>query len=204
MKRQRTKEELLKQYKFYKAVQKDSEKDEDSREAGGVSYWRTSVEWIYALWKTKRLRKNVLANIINYVNDNIDNMTEEKRQQIRSKMDFSNWILKNQVKKKKCKNIVEQNWNNFEYYNTEVCTDYSMLVVEWLIDNKQYGKTQIDDLLVVVAKIDKYPSETIFSMRDDIYKQKGIWLEFTKQDTEEYFSDTNSYEINNKKACNLD
>ena len=187
MKRQRTKEELIKQYRFYEATRKDAEREDDERAAGGVSYWRTSVEWMYALWITKKLRKNDLVKIINYVSENIEGMTEEKREKIRSKMDSCNWILKNIVKpNQKCKDIVGQNWSNFEYYNTEVSTDYSMLVVDWLIDNKGYGKNEIDDLLTIVSKIDKFQADTIYSMRSDIYKKKGIWLELTKQDTQEH------------------
>lgn len=195
MKKQRSKSELLKALRTYKAVQKDYSRHENDRVCGTASYWRTGVEWAYVLWKLERLSTNDISNMIQYVNANIEDMTEEHRGKINKMMEHCDWYLVNTSKKKKCKNAIDQTCNDIDYYNAEMCVDYSLLVCEWLITNKHFGHKRLDRDLVEIFRIDLSSLTFIFGLRDELYKKKKIWLELNKQDSEDYF-DANQEDVN--------
>lgn len=195
MKKQRSKAELLKALKIYNAVQNDYARNENDRVCGTASYWRTSVEWAYILWKLEKLSTNDISNMIQYVNSNMEGMTEEHRGKINKMMEHCDWYLHNMSTKKKCKNIIDQTYNDIEYYNTMTCVDYSLLACEWLITNKHFGKKRLDRDLAEIFRIDLNSVTFIFELRDELYKKKKIWLELNKQDSEDYF-DANQEEVN--------
>lgn len=184
--KQRSKQELLKQIRIHQALKKDLSKCDREQLSGNVAFWRASVEWIYVLWKQEKMNVVSLQKMLEYTVNNYAELTEERRCEIREKMQECSWILKNRVVRKKCKNAIDQTWNDMEYFNTEVSVNFSLLVCEWLIDKKKYKPQQIDRACELLMLIDTYPVEKVYAMRQIIYKHKGIWIQLNEEDTEKW------------------
>lgn len=184
--RQRSKEELLNKIRIHQALKKDINRCNREQIAGNAAFWRASVEWVYVLWQQDRLNVTTLKKILEYAVNNYAELTEDRRKEIRQKMKGCNWVLKNTAKRKKCKNAIDQSWNDLEYFNTEVSVDFSLLVCEWLIDKKKYRPEQVDRACEEMLYIDAFPIEKIYEMRKLIYKHKNIWISLNEEDTEEW------------------
>lgn len=180
--KQRSKAELLNLYKTYRAVKADMERDASDQVCGGASYWRTSVAWAFALYKHENFNKPKLSKALSNVAEKINDMDDKERARIRLKLFNCKWVLFNHSQKKKCKNVIDQCWNDMEFYNTEVAVDYSLIMSEWLIDTLGYTENQLDLLYEFVLKIDELSTDTILLMQDEIYRKRGIWLSLNEND----------------------
>ena len=186
MKRQRSKAELLLHMRTYQALKKDAENKESI--SGKTVYWRMAVEWCTALWKEEKFSTNELAKFLQYIADNhVTELTEERREEIRKAIGGkgADWILKNTVIPCKKKNAVDQAVNDLEFYNTKACVDYSLLACEYLITQKGYAKKRLDRVIGNVYYLDNLTADLVWKMRQELFDQKGIWVELGKDDIPE-------------------
>ena len=183
--RQRSKNELLSALRTHRTLQRDINREKDKQLVSNAAFCRVSVEWTYVLWKQEKMRVDTLKKVLDYAVNNYASMTDDRREEIREKMK-GNWIFKNMAVRRKCKNAVDQSRNDLQFFNTQVSVDYSLLVVEWLIEQRKYTPEQIDIVCNAYLYVDTFPIEKVYTMRHLIYKYKNIWIELNPDDTKEW------------------
>ena len=185
MKRQRSKAELLLHMRTYQALKKDAENKESI--SGKTVYWRMAVEWCTALWKEEKFSTNELAKFLQYIADNnVTELTEERREEIRNMLlEKVDWVLNNPDVQQRKKNAVDQAVSDFQYYNTEGFVNYSLLACEYLVTQKGFGKKRLDRVMGNVDFFDNLKACLIWDMRQELFDQKGIWVELGKDDIPE-------------------
>ena len=182
-KRQRSKAELLHNMKTYAAMKKDAEQGTSIQ--NNIAYWGMGVIWCATLWKEENFSTNELVKFLQYIKDNdVTELTEERREEIREAIGSKGveWILKNTVTLQKKKNAVDQAINELTYHNTKVSVDYSLLACEYLIKHKGYAKKRLNRVIGDVYYLDGMPSEMIGQLRQELFDNKGIWIELGKDD----------------------
>ena len=178
MKKQRSKAELLNHMRTYAALKKEEQRGTELNKK--VSYWRMGVEWSSVLWKEENWSANEIAKLLEYVNTHdVTDLPEERREEIRAILgDKVDWTLKNSVNQgRKCKNVVDQAINDLAYYNTKTSVDYSLLACEYLITKKGYGKKRLNRVIGCVYYADAQEAAIVMWLRQDLYENKGIWIE---------------------------
>lgn len=187
MKKQRSKAELLAHMRTYAALKKE---ERDGTELNKkVSYWRMGVEWSSVLWKEEKWSANEIAKLLQYVNSHdVTDLPEERREEIMEMLgDRVDWTLRNCINRdKKCKNAVDQAINDLAYYNTKTSVDYSLLACEYLITCKGYGKKRLNRVIGCVRYADMQEAQIVMWLRQDLYENKGIWIELDGDTPEDH------------------
>ncbi len=175
MKRQRNKSELLNALRVHELLKEDKEKGYNLQEK--TVFWRMGVIWTTVLWKEENFSTPKLARFLQHMADSdLHDLTEERRAKINTMLDERTELrLKNQTVRKNYKNKIDDEVNRLENYNSEVCVNYSLLAVEYLIQ-KGYGKKRLYRVLGDVYNLDLQPAQILWNARQDIYESKGIWI----------------------------
>ena len=132
------------------------------------------------MWKEEKWSANEIAKLLEYVNTHdVTDLPEERREEIRNMLgDKVDWTLKNSVNQgRKCKNAVDQAINDLAYYNTKTSVDYNLLTCEYLITKKGYGKKRLNRVIGCVYYADAQEAAIVMWLRQDLYENKGIWIE---------------------------
>ena len=176
MKRQRSKAELLNVLRTHQALKKEQEQGTELNRQ--MVYFRMGVEWSAVLWKEEKFSANEIAKFLQYIADNVTELSEQRREEIRGLLDGKvEWTLKNTVVMRKNRNAIDQEYNELEYYNTQVSVDYSLLACEYLIKQKGYAKKRLDRVVGDVYFLDSLSAKEIWDMRQDLFDNKGIWID---------------------------
>ena len=176
MKRQRSKAELLNVLRTHQALEKEQEQGTELNRQ--MVYFRMGVEWSAVLWKEEKFSANEIAKFLQYIADNVTELSEQRREEIRGLLDGKvEWTLKNTVVIGKNRSVIDQEYNELEYYNTQVSVDYSMLACEYLIKQKGYAKKRLDRVVGDVYFLDSLSAKEIWDMRQDLFDNKGIWID---------------------------
>ena len=176
MKRQRSKAELLNVLRTHQALKKEQEQGTELNRQ--MVYFRMGVEWSAVLWKEEKFSANEIAKFLQYIADNVTELSEQRREEIRGLLDGKvEWTLKNTVVMRKNRSAIDQEYNELEYYNTQVSVDYSMLACEYLIKQKGYAKKRLDRVVGDVYFLDSLSAKEIWDMRQDLFDNKGIWID---------------------------
>ena len=176
MKRQRSKAELLNVLRTHQALKKEQEQGTELNRQ--MVYFRMGVEWSAVLWKEEKFSANEIAKFLQYIADNVTELSEQRREEIRGLLDDKvDWTLKNTVVMRKNRNAIDQEYNELEYYNTQVSVDYSLLACEYLIKQKGYAKKRLDRVVGDVYFLDSLSAKEIWDMRQDLFDNKGIWID---------------------------
>ena len=175
MKRQRSKAELLNVLRTHQALKKEQEQGTELNRQ--MVYFRMGVEWSAVLWKEEKFSANEIAKFLQYIADNVTELSEQHREEIRGLLDGKvEWTLKNTVVMRKSRSAIDQEYNELEYYNTQVSVDYSLLACEYLIKQKGYAKKRLDRVVGDVYFLDSLSAKEIWDMRQDLFDNKGIWV----------------------------
>ena len=176
MKRQRSKAELLNVLRTHQALKKEQEQGTELNRQ--MVYFRMGVEWSAVLWKEEKFSANEIAKFLQYIADNVTELSEQRREEIRGLLDGKvEWTLKNTVVMRKNRSAIDQEYNELEYYNTQVSVDYSLLACEYLIKQKGYAKKRLDRVVGDVYFLDSLSAKEIWQMRQDLFDNKGIWID---------------------------
>ena len=176
MKRQRSKAELLNVLRTHRALKKEQEQGTELNRQ--MVYFRMGVEWSAVLWKEEKFSANEIAKFLQYIADNVTELSEQRREEIRGLLDGKvEWTLKNTVVMRKNRSAIDQEYNELEYYNTQVSVDYSLLACEYLIKQKGYAKKRLDRVVGDVCFLDSLSAKEIWDMRQDLFDNKGIWID---------------------------
>ena len=176
MKRQRSKAELLNVLRTHQALKKEQEQGTELNRQ--MVYFRMGVEWSAVLWKEEKFSANEIAKFLQYIADNVTELSEQRREEIRGLLDGKvEWTLKNTVVMGKNRSAIDQEYNELEYYNTQVSVDYSLLACEYLIKQKGYAKKRLDRVVGDVYFLDSLSAKEIWDMRQDLFDNKGIWID---------------------------
>ena len=176
MKRQRSKAELLNVLRTHQALKKEQEQGTELNRQ--MVYFRMGVEWSAVLWKEEKFSANEIAKFLQYIADNVTGLSEQRRKEIRGLLDGKvEWTLKNTVVMRKNRSAIDQEYNELEYYNTQVSVDYSLLACEYLIKQKGYAKKRLDRVVGDVYFLDSLSAKEIWDMRQDLFDNKGIWID---------------------------
>ena len=176
MKRQRSKAELLNVLRTHQALKNEQEQGTELNRQ--MVYFRMGVEWSAVLWKEEKFSANEIAKFLQYIADNVTELSEQRREEIRGLLDGKvEWTLKNTVVMRKNRNAIDQEYNELEYYNTQVSVDYSLLACEYLIKQKGYAKKRLDRVVGDVYFLDSLSAKEIWDMRQDLFDNKGIWID---------------------------
>ena len=176
MKRQRSKAELLNVLRTHQALKKEQEQGTELNRQ--MVYFRMGVEWSAVLWKEEKFSANEIAKFLQYIADNVTELSEQRREEIRGLLDGKvEWTLKNTVVMRKNRSAIDQEYNELEYYNTQVSVDYSLLACEYLIKQKGYAKKRLDRVVGDVYFLDSLSAKEIWNMRQDLFDNKGIWID---------------------------
>ena len=176
MKRQRSKAELLNVLRTHQALKKEQEQGTELNRQ--MVYFRMGVEWSAVLWKEEKFSANEIAKFLQYIADNVTELSEQRREEIRGLLDGKvEWTLKNTVVMRKNRSTIDQEYNELEYYNTQVSVDYSLLACEYLIKQKGYAKKRLDRVAGDVYFLDSLSAKEIWDMRQDLFDNKGIWID---------------------------
>ena len=176
MKRQRSKAELLNVLRTHQALKKEQEQGTELNRQ--MVYFRMGVEWSAVLWKEEKFSANEIAKFLQYIADNVTELSEQRREEIRGLLDGKvEWTLKNTVVMRKNRSAIDQEYNELEYYNTQVSVDYSLLACEHLIKQKGYAKKRLDRVVGDVYFLDSLSAKEIWDMRQDLFDNKGIWID---------------------------
>lgn len=176
MKRQRSKAELLNVLRTHQALKKEQEQGTELNRQ--MVYFRMGVEWSAVLWKEEKFSANEIAKFLQYIADNVTELSEQRREEIRCLLDGKvEWTLKNTVVMRKNRSAIDQEYNELEYYNTQVSVDYSLLACEYLIKQKGYAKKRLDRVVGDVYFLDSLSAKEIWDMRQDLFDNKGIWID---------------------------
>ena len=176
MKRQRSKAELLNVLRTHQALKKEQEQGTELNRQ--MVYFRMGVEWSAVLWKEEKFSANEIAKFLQYIADNVTELSEQRREEIRGLLDGKvEWTLKNTVVMRKNRSAIDQEYNELEYYNTQVSVDYSLLACEYLIKQKGYAKKRLDRVVGDVYFLDSLSAKEIWDMRQDLFDNKGIWID---------------------------
>lgn len=186
MKRQRTKDELLIALKTYNAVKRDEELKMGL--CGNAAYWRAGVLWSVVLWKIYNFSAREISEALEHVMQEVTELSEDRREEIREKLDKTNceWILKNTVTLKNYKSNIDRVYNELEYYNTETSVNYSLLIAEYLMNEKGFRKKRLDRAFKNVFILDMEKTSTICDMQKDLFDHKGIWINLNDEDKVEF------------------
>lgn len=176
MKRQRSKAELLNVLRTHQALKKEQEQGTELKRK--TVYFRMGVEWSAVLWKEEKFSANDIAKFLQYIADNVTELSEQHREEIRGLLDGKvEWTFKNTVVMMNNRSIIDQEYNELEYYNTQVSVDYSLLACEYLIKQKGYAKKRLDRVVGDVYFLDSLSAKEIWQMRQDLFDNKGIWID---------------------------
>ena len=176
MKRQRSKAELLNVLRTHQALKKEQEQGTELNRQ--MVYFRMGVEWSAVLWKEEKFSANEIAKFLQYIADNVTELSEQRREEIRGLLDGKvEWTLKNTDVMRKNRSIIDKEYNELEYYNTQVSVDYSLLACEYLIKQKGYAKKRLDRVVGDVYFLDSLSAKEIWDMRQDLFDNKGIWID---------------------------
>ena len=176
MKRQRSKVELLNVLRTHQALKKEQEQGTELNRQ--MVYFRMGVEWSAVLWKEEKFSTNEIAKFLQYIADNVTELSEQRREEIRGLLDGKvEWTLKNTVVMGKNRSIIDKEYNELEYYNTQVSVDYSMLACEYLIKQKGYATKRLNRVIGDVYFLDSLSAKEIWQMRQDLFDNKGIWID---------------------------
>ena len=176
MKRQRSKAELLNVLRTHQALKKEQEQGTELNRQ--IVYFRMGVEWSAVLWKEEKFSANEIAKFLQYIADNVTELSEQRREEIRGLLDGKvEWTLKNTVVMRKNRSAIDQEYNELKYYNTQVSVDYSLLACEYLIKQKGYAKKRLDRVVGDVYFLDSLSAKEIWDMRQDLFDNKGIWID---------------------------
>ena len=176
MKRQRSKAELLNVLRTHQALKKEQEQGTELNRQ--MVYFRMGVEWSAVLWKEEKFSANEIAKFLQYIADNVTELSEQRREEIRGLLDGKvEWTLKNTVVMRKNRSAIDQEYNELKYYNTQVSVDYSLLACEYLIKQKGYAKKRLDRVVGDVYFLDSLSAKEIWDMRQDLFDNKGIWID---------------------------
>ena len=176
MKRQRSKAELLNVLRTHQALKKEQEQGTELNRQ--MVYFRMGVEWSAVLWKEEKFSANEIAKFLQYIADNVTELSEQRREEIRGLLDGKvEWTLKNTGVMRKNRSIIDKEYNELEYYNTQVSVDYSLLACEYLIKQKGYAKKRLDRVVGDVYFLDSLSAKEIWDMRQDLFDNKGIWID---------------------------
>ena len=176
MKRQRSKAELLNVLRTHQALKKEQEQGTELNRQ--MVYFRMGVEWSAVLWKEEKFSANEIAKFLQYIADNVTELSEQRREEIQGLLDGKvEWTLKNTVVMRKNRSIIDKEYNELEYYNTQVSVDYSLLACEYLIKQKGYAKKRLDRVVGDVYFLDSLSAKEIWDMRQDLFDNKGIWID---------------------------
>lgn len=176
MKRQRSKVELLNVLRTHQALKKEQEQGTELNRQ--MVYFRMGVEWSAVLWKEEKFSTNEIAKFLQYIADNVTELSEQRREEIRGLLDSKvEWTFKNTVVMMNNRSAIDQEYNELEYYNTQVSVDYSLLACEYLINQKGYAKKRLDRVVGDVYFLDSLSAKEIWNMRQDLFDNKGIWID---------------------------
>ena len=176
MKRQRSKAELLNVLRTHQALKKEQEQGTELNRQ--MVSFRMGVEWSAVLWKEEKFSANEIAKFLQYIADNVTELSEQRREEIRGLLDGKvEWTLKNTVVMRKNRSAIDQEYNELKYYNTQVSVDYSLLACEYLIKQKGYAKKRLDRVVGDVYFLDSLSAKEIWDMRQDLFDNKGIWID---------------------------
>ena len=176
MKRQRSKAELLNVLRTHQALKKEQEQGTELNRQ--MIYFRMGVEWSAVLWKEEKFSANEIAKFLQYIADNVTELSEQRREEIRGLLDGKvEWTLKNTVVMRKNRSAIDKEYNELKYYNTQVSVDYSLLACEYLIKQKGYAKKRLDRVVGDVHFLDSLSAKEIWDMRQDLFDNKGIWID---------------------------
>ena len=176
MTRQRSKAELLNVLRTHQALKKEQEQGTELNRQ--MVYFRMGVEWSAVLWKEEKFSANEIAKFLQYIADNVTELSEQRREEIRGLLGGKvEWTLKNTVVMRKNRSAIDQEYNELEYYNTQVSVDYSLLACEYLIKQKGYAKKRLDRVVGDVYFLDSLSAKEIWDMRQDLFDNKGIWID---------------------------
>lgn len=176
MKRQRSKVELLNVLRTHQALKKEQEQGTELNRQ--MVYFRMGVEWSAVLWKEEKFSANEIAKFLQYIADNVTELSEQRREEIRGLLDGKvEWTLKNTVVIGKNRSVIDQEYNELKHYNTQVSVDYSLLACEYLIKQKGYAKKRLDRVVGDVYFLDSLSAKEIWDMRQDLFDNKGIWID---------------------------
>lgn len=176
MKRQRSKVELLNVLRTHQALKKEQEQGTELNRQ--MVYFRMGVEWSAVLWKEEKFSANEIAKFLQYIADNVTELSEQRREEIRGLLDGKvEWTLKNTVVIGKNRSVIDKEYNELKYYNTQVSVDYSLLACEYLIKQKGYAKKRLDRVVGDVYFLDSLSAKEIWDMRQDLFDNKGIWID---------------------------
>lgn len=176
VKRQRSKAELLNILRTHQALKKEQEQGTELNRQ--TVYFRMGVEWSVVLWKEEKFSTNEIAKFLQYIADHVMEMTEQRGEEIRGLLDDKvDWTLKNTVVMRKNRSVIDQEYNELEYYNTQVSVDYSLLACEYLIKQKGYAKKRLNRVIGDVYFLENLSAKEIWNMRQDLFDNKGIWID---------------------------
>ena len=176
MKRQRSKAELLNVLRTHQALKKEQEQGTELNRQ--MVYFRMGVEWSAVLWKEEKFSANEIAKFLQYIADNVTELSEQRREEIRGLLDGKvEWTLKNTVVMRKNRSVIDKEYNELKYYNTQVSVDYSLLACEYLIKQKGYATKRLNRVIGDVYFLDSLSAKEIWHMRQDLFDNKGIWID---------------------------
>ena len=176
MKRQRSKAELLNVLRTHQALKKEQEQGTELNRQ--MVYFRMGVEWSAVLWKEEKFSANEIAKFFLFFANKVTELSEQRREEIRGLLDGKvEWTLKNTVVMRKNRSAIDQEYNELKYYNTQVSVDYSLLACEYLIKQKGYAKKRLDRVVGDVYFLDSLSAKEIWDMRQDLFDNKGIWID---------------------------
>lgn len=181
MKKQRSKAELLNILRTHHALKKEQEQGTElSRQ---TVYFRMAVEWSVALWKDEKFSANEIAKFLKYIVNDVTELSEQRREEIRELLgDRVEWTLKNTVVQENKRSSIDREFTEFEYYNTQVSVDYSLLACEYLIKHKGYARKRLDRVIGDVLFTDNLGVDVIWQMRQDLFEHKGIWIDLNGEE----------------------
>lgn len=181
MKKQRSKAELLNVLRTHQALKKEQEQGTElSRQ---TVYFRMAVEWSVALWKDEKFSTNEIAKFLQYIVNEVTELSDRRREEIRGMLgDRVEWTLKNTVVQGKKRSVIDREFTELEYYNTQVSVDYSLLACEYLINQKGYARKRLDRVIGDVLFTENLGGDIIWQMRQDLFDNKGIWIDLNGEE----------------------
>lgn len=186
--KQRSKAELLANMRVYECMKKDESRGTNIR--GNTAYWRMAIQWADTCWKIFNMSAPEIGRLVAYVNQEVTELTEERRGQIREKIAAKgcDWTLRNMANsytRTKSNNYVDLAIRQLEYHNTGVAVDYSLLAFEYVMKEKNFGKKRMDKAIEAVYYLDSLPASIVWDMRQELYDKKGIWIQLDQEEPDE-------------------
>lgn len=185
-KKQRSKAELLASLRTHEALKKDSEQGHNLQEK--TVFWRMGVIWTTVLWREEKFSAPALAKFLQHMaNSDMQELSEQRKDEINEILgEKCDIFLKNQIADNHHKSAIDRRVNELVRYNTEICVNYSLIAVEYLIKNKKYGKKRLYRVLGDVYYLDTtQTAKVLWNMRKDLFETKGIWVSLDDDDKPE-------------------